>query len=519
MLMKVKAIMKIGDHIDKTAVILLSVLTFVLLVYWETLISIFGLWLGEGNKRYTHGLLLLVACAAICHRRWQANKLLIGLAPSIAPSLALLAVSFISLLVSIADILIVQQILLLVSLYLALACIVGFNISIIFIRPMLLLLAIIPVWEYLNTPLQLLATHAATFILYLSNVSVVNEGFYIYVPAGVFYVDASCSGLGQFIVALSAALLYINIVRCSIKTGSAIIICSLVLSFVVNAFRIYIIIIAGQATDMQHYLVVNEHRTFGWVFFSIAMLLYFYFVDRLIVKNKTLSNKPVSIPADTKFNQHKKSVNINIFYILLIFPICGIPAFSHLIKNKEHPQFNIDSLRIPDKIEKWTIIDTTRSLNRTEYGFDMIASYSDDKLFEIDTKIQYYAHQKQGVEAVSDSNLPYDPNIWKPKSRWTIEFADRGFTGTAEQILVETMDGRYMLVLKAYYINGNITGSEVLAKLYNTWGTLNGSPQASVITFIFIVDNPMDLYVTTLDKFSRSALPEYIAILESLKQG
>jgi hypothetical protein len=52
------------------------------------------------------------------------------------------------------------------------------------------------------------------------------------------------------------------------------------LAMATNWLRIFIIVLAGHLTDMQHRLVVDEHYSFGWYMFAGMMLLYFLVVRR-----------------------------------------------------------------------------------------------------------------------------------------------------------------------------------------------------------------------------------------------
>jgi exosortase/archaeosortase family protein len=47
---------------------------------------------------------------------------------------------------------------------------------------------------------------------------------------------------------------------------------AVVVGMVANWIRVYVIIVAGYVTDMQHYLVQVDHLAFGWAVFSVAFL-------------------------------------------------------------------------------------------------------------------------------------------------------------------------------------------------------------------------------------------------------
>ena len=55
---------------------------------------------------------------------------------------------------------------------------------------------------------------------------------------------------------------------------------AIALALVSNWLRVFIIIVAGDLTDMQHYLVRVDHSTFGWVVFAVAMVVFLLLVQR-----------------------------------------------------------------------------------------------------------------------------------------------------------------------------------------------------------------------------------------------
>ena len=55
---------------------------------------------------------------------------------------------------------------------------------------------------------------------------------------------------------------------------------ALLLAMLTNWLRIFIIVLAGHLSDMQHHLVTDEHYSFGWYMFAGMMVLFFLVVRR-----------------------------------------------------------------------------------------------------------------------------------------------------------------------------------------------------------------------------------------------
>ena len=55
---------------------------------------------------------------------------------------------------------------------------------------------------------------------------------------------------------------------------------ALALALITNWVRVYTLIIVGQYSDMQHYLITTDHYMYGWVLYGVAMIVFFWYVRR-----------------------------------------------------------------------------------------------------------------------------------------------------------------------------------------------------------------------------------------------
>ena len=254
------------------------------MLYYPTSVSLYKLWiLDDWNvNRYSHGPLLLGVAVFLFYQRWSYLHKRGELNFSISMTGALL-VALISLAWFYINSILARQILLVMLLCGFLFMVFGYRSARKLMLPIILLVAAMPVWKFVNSGLlQNIATVAVTRMLNESGIIAYRENFWIHIPAGTFFVSQYCSGMRQLMVAIPIALIYAYINW--FKMPAIIIYLFLVvfMSIIANIVRIYIVVVAGQLTNMQHYLVQNEHVTLGWILFGLFMFLFFVVSNKFI---------------------------------------------------------------------------------------------------------------------------------------------------------------------------------------------------------------------------------------------
>src|SRR5690606_33862058 len=64
------------------------------------------------------------------------------------------------------------------------------------------------------------------------------------------------------------------------------------LALLSNWVRVYLIILAGYLTQMQHYLVSVDHYRFGWAVVAVVMVLFFVLARRFPVVESCAATSP-----------------------------------------------------------------------------------------------------------------------------------------------------------------------------------------------------------------------------------
>jgi exosortase A len=266
--------------ISTQLLIVLGALALTALLYWPTSLAIVELWDDFDRRMYTHGWVVLAVSLWLV---WRDRNALAAtpLSPSILGGLLVLAGSLAWLVSHFAG-LIAPSMMALPALALsAILAVGGWALARRAAFPVLFLYFAMPMWDFLNTPLQAMTAHVNHWLTRLVGIPAVLEEYIIHIPAGWFEVAGGCSGLHFFIVAVAIATLDGQLNRASLRTRLLLVALAGSLAVLTNWLRVFIVIVAGHVTDMQHYLVTVDHYYFGWVLFAFALIGYVYLAGRL----------------------------------------------------------------------------------------------------------------------------------------------------------------------------------------------------------------------------------------------
>ncbi len=302
---------------------------FILMLYYPTSISLYKLWVLDDwdVNRYSHGPLLLGVAIFLFYQRWSylLKKGELNFRISLTGVLLVALSSFTWFYINST---LARQILLVMLLCSSLFMVLGYRSARKLMLPIILLVTAMPVWELVNSGLlQNIATVAVTKLLNVTGITAYQENFWIYIPAGSFFVSEYCSGIRQLMVAVPIALIYTHINWFKLPAIIIYLFVVVLMSIVANIVRIYIVVVAGQLTNMQHYLVQDEHVTLGWMIFGVFMFLFFYASNKIIrCQKKTIEHESLKKESNNEnheilLNKHGTLALILAIVSILIGPI------------------------------------------------------------------------------------------------------------------------------------------------------------------------------------------------------
>jgi EpsI family protein len=140
--------------------------------------------------------------------------------------------------------------------------------------PLLVILLVLPVWDFLQQPLRDLSTVASVFLVKLTAIPVYQEGYRVTVPGGAFVIEPACSGLSFFLCSVLLSFFFIRVNRLRGYRALGFLAFGMALAILANWIRIATIIMVGNYTRMDHF-IVDDHLTFGWIVYSLMLIPFF----------------------------------------------------------------------------------------------------------------------------------------------------------------------------------------------------------------------------------------------------
>ena len=440
------------------------------LIYWPSTQSLFVEWFDTPSSSYTHGPLVVGLVLWLLFRATRG----LDIAGSrglelLACAIAALGMSFTWLIAWRAGIQVAHQALLPVIILVNLALVLGRRVARVSLMPLVILGSAIPVWHLLLPLLQALTVKVVGALLRIVNVPAYVEGDFVYIRSGVFHVEDGCSGLHYFIVAVTIALLSGELRGDRWRTRGALLAVAATLALVSNWVRVFIIIVAGYLTDMQHFLVRVDHGNFGWVVFAVTMLAYVFIVRRWRHPEPPSSAEPARAGRDPSWRGYAVAAAV------ALVASAGIPLWARTTTVGAAERSN---LRLPVAVDGWTgPAESCETGWRPQYStadWQRLQQYRHEK-HTVCLYVASYLSQHQGKELIG-----YLQSIHEPGAD-VIAARVRQEAGVAvNELQLGSRAGVDRLVWYAYAIGDSSVRRGVEAQLQYAIGTLRGPRAASV---------------------------------------
>lgn len=416
---------------------------------------------------YQHGYLIAAITVA-----WIARELWRGAAdgsPPFPQAAFLLAPVLLVWIVAVrGGIDIAHQLLWPVAMGIAVWMVAGANAARRFIPAIGLLYTAIPVWDYGLPLLQRLSIYFSEQMLGLLGVPATVTEYLVTIPEGAFAIEEGCSGKRFLVVTLAVAYLTIFVNHLRGWRALLFIAAAGLMSMVINWTRIVIIIYAGHVSNMQHYLVANEHVSLGNVLFVPLILGVI-----LLGRRMATGHGPVSVA-------HRSGVPAGGWQALL--PVGLLLLTAAVVRLDAAGPGKSVLGPMPVATSRWQGPIPPQAGWRPSYEAvddERRALYtSADGQVEIYANL--YTNQRNGRELIQFGNNLIAPALWTPLWSGVEEPLEAGHTSWAVQRM-QGPDRRTWLVARAYLVRGRSYRSDTSAKLAYGWYSLAGTTPAGVL--------------------------------------
>lgn len=460
--------------LNKNILLILAIsnIIVVMLLNQSVVLSIVHEW--EINGPYSHGSLgFLVFIAAIWQRKKELSRVIIR--PSRLGCIFLLLSLLTLFLANIASIQQLQQL----SLFAVIVSSFMYIMGIFYIKalslPFLILLLNLPVWNLLEQPLRVISTEASYIGANLLGTNIDRQDFLFRTAGGNFEVEPACSGLGFFLVSALLAICLSCFERLNLKQTIKFLLVALTVAIVANWVRIITIVVVGNETQMQHF-IVSDHLTFGWVVF-------FVFLVPLIMYSKRFMSAYNASIIDESSNYKAVKLKTSVLHSVIASVMIVSSTLSYQWFTSRYDanyMFNLPEL------SNFELISTNKTMS-PNWQPNYLGVSSEQFHYYIDGDIGFqvyvanYVRQYQAHEMIYVENKLFDKRAWQEVGSTKITL-DIG-KGLNESNLLELQSNgrRHRLISYWYAIAGGYTADKKIAKLREVTATLRGHPEASII--------------------------------------
>ena len=471
--------------------LLVLALAAIVCLYWPTF-----RWLGSEwstvNSIFEHGYLLAGTSVYLIYRSIR------NLEPSslrqnwlLLPVLA--GLSFGWLLAYIGDVIVVQTTVLPVIALALVATVLGLGVTWQLAFAVLFIVFAMPVWESLQPLLQSITIAVASSMLEISGRPVVLEGDIVHLPGGVFRIASGCSGINFMVVGLALAALYGHFYYVTVTDKLKLVAVAALIAMMSNWVRVSSIIYIGDATNMESSLV-EDHQTFGWVVFFIAMVPLYFIAGRLgRHKNADDAVRPVG-------GQVAPSSATWLALVASIIALSIGPVWASLSKDK-YTDDDVAMLSLPVTHNDWSGPGVATGRWQPEFrgvSDEAIGRYRSGAAV-VDLYSNVYLKQTQGEELVFLHNKVNGAMRIAQSKTTQATFDGTNFVEVRD-IVVD--DGVATHRIWFWYdIDGAIQSNDVRAKIMQVLATLKGNPEAGLVAVATQCKNDCDAAGERLQAF------------------
>jgi len=486
--------------------IVLGALALTAALYWPTSLEIADLWEDTERRGYTHGWLVLAVTLWLV---WRDRTQLRSLALTPPPfGWVVVAAGSLGWLVGFNAGLLAVTMLAMPLLVLATTWAAGgLQLARRAAFAVLFLYFALSVWDLINPLLQSMTAWVNLWLTRLAGIPVAMDEYVIHIPAGSFEIAGGCSGLHFLVVALAIAALQGEIDGQDWRRRWLLLGMAAALALVTNWLRVFIIIVAGHLTDMQHYLVRVNHYYFGWFLFAFTLAFYLYLASRVSGSGRVEQSSTLQAFA-------APPGRIVAGAILSTAALALGPAWSMAETGDTGPTVG----ETPPTIDGWSgpqiyLSDWRPVFENADDEF--LVAYSSESLGDVALYRAVYRSQRQGKELRGYGNSLAGPRYRVQGSRDRAVHAGNGDVRVLEQVAVGA-DGNELLVWSVFAIDGRPDPMRLRSQLEYGVRSIVHAPTATVIALAAECRPDCEPARSALETLGAKVLP---ALLSSLQQG
>ena len=486
-----------------------GLLVWILFLYRGTGLAMVEIW--WRSETFTHAFLVPPIALWLI---WRKRSNLAG--TSVHPNLwflpAIALVGFGWLLGDLVAVNAVTQLALVTMLILCVPAVCGIAWTRKILFPLGFLFFAVPIGEFAMPTLMEWTADFTVLALRLSGIPVFREGLQFVIPTGNWSVVEACSGVRYLIASVTVGTLFAYLNYQSAKRRALFVLVSILVPVFANWVRAYLIVMLGHYSGNKLAAGV-DHLIYGWVFFGIVIMAMFYIGSRWADAPLNLPNNEIGTAPKFSAKTHLTDSKKLVFATILVVGVAALPVIvvqkidawnkSGQVQLVAPQQLSTDWLQNQQSSASWTPAFVNPSVQ-------LETSYSQGER-TVGLYVGYYRQQGYQRKMVSSDNAL----VRTKDTRWAL--VERGqkniifgpiFVNAKTAILrgssIDTVGSTERLVVRQFYwINGQLSSSDVMAKIYGAFARLRGRGDDAAVIIFYTPLQQGDKEGEILDEFAK----------------
>jgi exosortase A len=350
--------------------------------------------------------------------------------------------------------------------------------------PLAFLFFAVPIGEFMLPALMQWTADFTVWALRLTGIPVYREGQQIVIPSGRWSVVEACSGIRYLIASFMVGTLYAYLSFSSTRRRLAFVGISILIPIVANWVRAYLIVLIGHLSS-NRLAVGVDHIIYGWLFFGFVMFLMLWAGSHW--RETTSPSAPSGVaarqPRPPAVQRHAAvAMTMITLAVILAWPL----AERHLDAGVGH-QSSVDLQPLPD-LQGWQA-----RVGRLAAWEPMIEAPSAvlEQTFTnggraVGLYVAFFQDQSHTRKIASSTNVLAGSGIvggagWAVIGENAAKVPFGAETVPARQFeLGDAADDR-LLALRWYWLDGRVTASDAMAKVYTLLSRLHGRDDGAIV--------------------------------------
>lgn len=496
-----------------------------IVIYRETALGMVSIW--WRSETFTHAFLVAPISLWLI---WEKRKVLARFQPqpSLWLALPLFFLAFVWLLGELAAVNAVTQLAFTAMLILAVPLIIGIPAARQILFPLCFLFFAVPIGEFVMPKFMEWTATMTVLGLRASGVPVYQEGLQFVIPSGRWSVVEACSGVRYLIASLTVGTLFAYLNYRSLKRRLIFVGVSIVVPVIANWVRAYIIVMLGHLSGNE-LAVGADHLIYGWVFFGIVIMIMFAIGMRWREDGDDADQMAAAVAVSTAANF--KSHGTTPYFVmatLLALSIALLPYAS--LKVLDAQNSGAASTLSVQALATGGWAQDTQALSTWQPAFanpsaTEIASFSQGAQ-HVGIQINYYRHQGYDRKLISSENML----VKSGDENWLqLEQGSHPVTLAGKKLIVRsallkqqsalTAEPVRLRVWQWYWIDGQLTSSDHLGKLWLALARLSGHGDDSAAVFVYAREDSPGGADAVLEKFLAETGPAFNTLLEQAQHA